>query len=71
MIISKTFGKTLEFSTVIENGSIVSQELVSSGPDALVSFKMDADAHLTPETLRELADAVQNALEKTNGKTKD
>ena len=54
------FGETLEIATTVrDDGSIQSQEIVSSAPDALVSFKIDRDAALTPKLLRELADAIE------------
>lgn len=54
------FGETLEISTTVrDNGSIHSQEIVSSGPDALIGFKIDGKAALTPELLRRLADAIE------------
>lgn len=54
------FGETLEISTTVrDDGTIQNQEIVSSGPDALVTFKFDRDAALTPKMLRELADLIE------------
>jgi hypothetical protein len=54
------FGETLEISTTVrDDGSIQNQEIVSSGPDALITFKIDREAALTPKMLRELADRIE------------
>ena len=57
--INHLFGSTLEFSCTVIDGKIVSQELVSSTPDALISFKLDDEAFLSPADLRELADKIE------------
>ncbi len=58
--VNYVFGETLEISTTVrDDGSIHSQEIVSSAPDALVTFKFDRKSHLTPEVLRKLADAIE------------
>lgn len=53
------FGKTLELSVTV-NGDSVTQELVSSGEDCIVSFKMDAGCYISPKTLREIADFIDS-----------
>ena len=58
MIKNIPFGKSLEFSVVVEDGQIKSQELVSSNEDCLVSFKMDSGSFLTAKNLREMADFI-------------
>jgi hypothetical protein len=56
--INKPFGKTLEFSTTVTNGKITGQEIVSSGPDALVSFKIEGEHALTGMDLRKLSQEI-------------
>lgn len=56
-----TFGQTLEFSCTVENGEISSQELVSSGPDAILTLRMDAGAYLSPDTLERIARDIREA----------
>ncbi len=53
------FGDTLEFSVTVE-GKNVRQELVSSGKDCIVSFKMDAGHFVDSKTLREIASFIDN-----------
>lgn len=52
------FGKTLELSVTVD-GDSVKQELVSSGEDCIVSFKMDSGICLDPKTLREIANFIE------------
>lgn len=59
--ICKSFGETLDFTCTIEDGEIVKQELVSSGPDAAVTFSLDRGAHLDADTLRKLSDEIRVA----------
>lgn len=57
------FGETLEISTTVrDDGSIHNQEIVSSAPDALVTFKIDRGSALTPKVLRKLADAIEGMM---------
>ena len=53
------FGDTLEFSVTV-SGKDVRQELVSSGKDCIVSFKMDAGHFVDSKTLREIANFMDN-----------
>lgn len=64
--INKVFGETLEFSCTVGEGKIISQELVTSGPDALVSFKLDKDNFLDPDELEDISAQIRAAL--TGGK---
>lgn len=59
--INKPFGKTLEFSTTVKDGRITGQEIVSSGPDALVAFKIDGEHALTGMDLRKLSQEILEA----------
>jgi hypothetical protein len=59
--INHVFGKTLEFSTTVNHGRIVGQELVSSNEDSLITFRIDGDNFLCPKVLHELADKIQEA----------
>jgi hypothetical protein len=53
--INKPFGTTLEFSCTVTDGKITNQEIVSSGPDALVSFKIDKGNYLDAHELQDIA----------------
>lgn len=64
--INKVFGETLEFSCTVGEGRIISQELVTSGPDAFVSFKLDKDNFLDAHELEDIARQIRAAL--TGGK---
>ena len=57
--INHMFGRTLEFSCTTEDGHIQSQELVHSGNDALITFRLDRGSFLTPENLRIIADQIE------------
>lgn len=67
--INYVFGSTLEISTTIgDDGSIRTQEIMSSAPDALVTFKIDGASALTPMMLRELADRIEGLPAQTTRK---
>jgi hypothetical protein len=59
--INHVFGKTLEFSTTVNHGRIVGQELVSSNEDSLITFRIDGDNFLCPQALRQIAAQIQEA----------
>jgi hypothetical protein len=59
--INHVFGKTLEFSTTVNHGRIVGQELVSSNQESIISFKIDGDNFLCPQALRQIAAQIQEA----------
>lgn len=59
--INYTFGQTLEFSCTVEGDRIVSQEIVSSGPDALFSLKLDKGQYLGPDSLESLSGQIRAA----------
>ena len=64
MQINHLFGQTLEFScTVDDEGKVLSQELVSSSSDCLISFKLDREAFLTPDDLRSIANKIEGRSE--------
>jgi len=58
--VNHLFGETLELSTTLDDsGRIIGQEIVSSAPDALVTFKINPEAALTAQDLRRLADKLE------------
>lgn len=59
--INYPFGDTLEFSCTVTDGEISAQELVTSGSDAIVSFKLDNNNFLDPDELESIAGQIRQA----------